>query len=132
MGSTGGCERMIAMLRRRLMSGVKKKWTIEVQDTTKVGYTASAIYPLINGAKRGPGVYEVNDGDTITLYAKGNAYYEVSAVIRVNGTTVATAKESKITSYDYTVNSSCKIEVLYVSSGAAIYSKTQNTYLTTK
>ena len=121
-----------ALRRRMMMAGGKKMWTIEVQDNSAAGYSASAIYPLINGAKRGTGVYEVNDGDTITLYAKGNAYYEVSAVIRVNGTTVATAKESKITSYDYTVNSSCKIEVLYVSSGAAIYMRTQNTYLTTK
>ena len=114
------------------MSGVKKKWTIEVQDTSSGKNNASAIYPRINGAKRGTGVYEVNDGDTITLYARGNAYYEVSAVIQVNGTTVASAHSGRTTSYDYTVNSSCKIRVVYVSSGAALYVNTQNTYLTTQ
>ena len=114
------------------MGGGKKMWTVEVQDVSSGKNTASAIYPLINGAKRGTGVYEVNDGDTITLYAKGNAYHDTSAVIQVNRTTVATANSGHFTSYDYTVNSSCKIEVIYVSSGAATFVNTQNTYLTTK
>ena len=112
------------------MGGGKKMWTVEVQDTTISGYTASAIYPLINGAKRGPGVYEVNDGDTITLYAKGNAYYEASAVIQVNGTTVASAVQARITSYAYKVNSNCKIRVSYATS-PAIYKGIMSTYLTT-
>ena len=123
---------MIGMLRRRLMGGGKKMWTIEVQDISSGKYNASAIYPLINGAKRGTGVYEVNDGDTITLYAKGNAYVDASAVIQVNRATVATAKRYNITSYDYTVNSSCKIEVIYVSNGSAMSVNRQNTYLTTQ
>ena len=123
---------MIGMLRRRLMGGGKKMWTVEVQDDSSGKYNASEIYPLINGAKRGTGVYEVNDGDTITLYARGNAYPNTFAVIQVNGTTVATANRGNIKSYDYTVNSSCKIRVWYVSSGTATFVNTQNTYLTTQ
>ena len=112
------------------MSGGKKKWTIEVQDTSGGNYSASAIYPLINGAKRGPGVYEVNDGDTITLYAKGNAYYEVSAVIQVNGTTVASANSGHFTSYAYKVNSNCKIQI-YRMTNPALYNGIMDTHLTT-
>ena len=122
---------MLDKLRRRLMSGVKKKWTIEVQDTSRGGYSARAIYPLINGAQRGPGVYEVNDGDTITLYAKGNGFDDAYAVINVNDTMVASAVRNNITSYAYKVNSNCKIRVEYLTSGGAIYRGTMNTYLTT-
>ena len=122
---------MIGMLRRRLMSGGKKKWTIEVQDTSGGGHNASTIYPLINGAKRGPGVYEVNDGDMITLYAKGNGFAGAFAVIQVNGTTVASANINNITSYAYKVNSNCKIEVIYLTTGPATGRGTMSTYLTT-
>lgn len=123
---------MIAMLRRRLMGGGKKMWTIEVQDITRVGYTASAIYPLINGANRGPGVYEVNDGDTIMLYAQGNYSASAFGAIRVNGTLVASAGQNKRTSYAYKVNLNCKIEVYnQQGGGAATANGTMHTYLTT-
>ena len=123
---------MIGMLRRRLMGGGKKMWTVEVQDGSPGKYNASAIYPLINGAKRGTGVYEVNDGDTIMLYARGNNYASVFGAIRVNGTLVASAGQNKSTSYAYKVNLNCKIEVYnQQGGGTAAAQGTMHTYLTT-
>ena len=114
------------------MSGVKKKWTIEVQDTSGGGHNASTIYPLINGATRGPGVYEVNDGDTIMLYAQGNYSASAFGAIRVNGTLVASAGQNKRISYAYKVNLNCKIEVYnQQGGGSATAHGIMHTYLTT-
>ena len=120
---------MTAMLRRRLMSGGKKMWTIEVQDNSAAGYSANNIYPLISGERRGPGVYKVNDGDTITLYALGNTF--AAGVIQVNGTTVAIANPNRGTDYAYKVNSNCKIEVIYLTTGSSSMRGVMNTDLTT-
>ena len=95
-------------LRRRMMSGGKKMWTVEVKQSN-TGISSSTYLPIINGVASDTGVYQVEDGDIIKL--RGFSF-DYSCTIHVNGVCVLKpTRPSAAITYSYTVRSNCTIEI---------------------
>ena len=112
-------------LRRRMMSGGKKMWTVEVK-LLKNALGNSSYPPIINGVASDIGVYQVEDGDIITLRGFSFAY---DCTIYVNNVCVLEpAQPSLEVTYSYTVRSNCTLEIGRLAIGRGDYV----TFLTTQ
>ena len=101
MGSTGGCERMIAMLRRRLMYSMAKAKNIatgtvegsgKTLSITGVGFKADHIAVLIQNDGHWNAVQTVFDGNMV-YYGSGPTFKTANIPITFseNGATMSTS-----------------------------------------
>ena len=143
MGGAGGCERMIAMLRRRLFQKKKKKkCTIEFRTgggaSIQTGYTQGYNnYIEINGKQYStPNIIEVEKGTRIKISGYTSSHGKDPTVplyncfVAVDG--VCVKKKSSIYSvvtYDYIVNSNAIIGyVVSASPNVTITTQGKNLY----
>lgn len=123
----GGIMPFAAALRRRLMHGGKKikMWTVEVKQTN-TGTSSSPYPPIINGVASDTGVYQVEDGDIVTL--RGFSFNYDCTIYVNNVCVVEPTRPSTVVTYSYTVRSNCLIEIGRRAYGVGDYF----TYLTTQ